>query len=290
MPSAVLRPARAADAEAILAVWRARDIADAGAPDYTLDDVHVDLGSEEIDVLIVEQAGEIVAVSALEQKGCMAGIRPDREDEEVERVLLEGLEARARERGIDVLRVFLNAANRRGLEHLRAAGYAPAFHYVKMRAEPGALPERAPAVPGLRGYRGGDEEDRALHRVIAAAFADIPGDMPSTYEEFRRDVVDRPGFAPDLSWVVEDAGRIVGAALCERREGVGHVGDLAVARGARGRGLGRGLLATALAGFRADGLAGADLFVNGANAPALGLYESLGMRAVSRQERWEKTL
>ena len=290
MPSAALRLARPDDAEAILGVWRERDIADSGAPDYTLDDVQTDLDASYIDVFVVEAGGEVVAVAALEDKGCLAGIRPGREDPEVERVLLAGLEDRARERGIETLRMFVSATNRRAIEHLAAAGYEAAFFYVKLRCEPDALPERAPDLEGRRPYRGGDAEDRALHAVIAAAFADIPGDMPSNYDQFRTEVVDRPSFAPELSWVLERDGRIVGAALCERREGIGYVMDLAVERAQRGRGLGRALLATALAGFRTDGLDGGELHVNGANAPALGLYESLGMREASRQERWEKRL
>jgi ribosomal protein S18 acetylase RimI-like enzyme len=285
-----LRPATRADDEAILAVWVARDTADAGAPDYTLDDVHTDLESPDIDVLVVERASEMVAVAALEEKGCVAGVHPAHEAPEVEDVLVEGLEERARDRGIATLRFYMNAANAQGLERLRAGGYAPAFHYVKLRVEADGLPDGAPQADGLRSYAGGDAEDRALHAVIRAAFADIPGDQPSDYDTFRREVVERPSFAPELSWVLERDGAVAGAALCERREGAGYVMDLAVAREHRGHGWGRILLATALAGFRAQALDGGELWVNGANAPALGLYTSLGMREVTRQERWEKTL
>jgi len=291
MPRPAVRAARPEEAEAILAVWVARDVADTGAPDYSLDDVHTDFAADEIDVLVVEGegGGGIVGVAALEDRGAMAAIHPEHEHGHAGVALRDAVEERARARGADVMRMHLSGANTAGKALLAEAGYAPAFYYVKLRAEAPDLPASAPEVPGRRPFVL-DDDDRAAHEVVRDAFADIPGDLPSTYEQFRIEVVERSGFAPELCSVVEDGGRMVGCVLCERREGIGYVGDLAVLREARGRGLGRGLLATALAAIRADGLAAGELWVNGANAPALGLYESLGMREVTRQERWERPL
>ena len=68
--------------------------------------------------------------------------------------------------------------------------------------------------------------------------------------------------------------------LCERWEdGVGYVDYLAVAARSRGRGLGRALLLHGLAALRDAGLAVAELSVQGENASATRLYESVGMRA-----------
>jgi mycothiol synthase len=292
MPRPVVRAARPEEEEAILAVWVARDVADSGAPDYSLDDVRTDFASEEIEVLVVEGGpgpGGIVGVAALEDRGAMAAIHPDHEHGEAGAALRDALEERARARGADVMRLHVSGANAAGKAVLAEAGYAPAFYFVKLRAEAAELPTAAPVLPGGRPFRSA-ADDRAVHEVVREAFADIPGDIASTYEQFRVELLDRPGFAPDLSSVVEDGGRVVGCVLCERRESNGYVADLAVVREARGRGLGRGLLATALAGIRAAGLDGGELWVNGANSPALGLYESLGLREVTRQERWERSL
>jgi ribosomal protein S18 acetylase RimI-like enzyme len=174
MPAASVRAARPEDAEAILAVWVARDVADTGAPDYSLEDVRTDIAAEHIDALVVEEAGELLAVAALQEPGCVVGVHPEREGRGVGTLLREAVEQRARERRLDVMRMY--------------------------------------------------------------------------------------------------------------------VADLAVLREARGRGLGRGLLAQALATIRGAGLDGADLWVNGANTPALGLYESLGLRERERSSRWEKRL
>ena len=79
--------------------------------------------------------------------------------------------------------------------------------------------------------------------------------------------------------------------LCERwEEGVGYVDHLAVAARARGHGLGRALLLHGLAALRAAGLSAAELSVQGENASATRLYESVGMRPAWTIERWEKSL
>ena len=79
--------------------------------------------------------------------------------------------------------------------------------------------------------------------------------------------------------------------LCERWEdGIGYVDHLAVAARARGHGLGRALLAHGLAALREAGLTAAELSVQGENASATRLYESIGMRPRWTIERWEKPL
>lgn len=66
--------------------------------------------------------------------------------------------------------------------------------------------------------------------------------------------------------------------------------ELAVARRARRRGLGRALLLGLFAAFRASGREHADLGVHGRHRRALARYESVSMSTTREAERWEKAL
>jgi acetyl-CoA synthetase len=104
--------------------------------------------------------------------------------------------------------------------------------------------------------------------------------------------------AADVGWVTGHSyivyGPLANGATTLMFEGVPNYPDAsrlwAVARRARGRGLGRTLLLGLLGVFRAAGLTHAELSVHGGNRGALRLYESVGMSAVSHSERWEKQL
>jgi ribosomal protein S18 acetylase RimI-like enzyme len=74
-------------------------------------------------------------------------------------------------------------------------------------------------------------------------------------------------------------------------EGCGYVDTLAVRPEFRGRGLGRLLLRTAIAADAARGREGTILHVDTNNTtPALGLYESEGMRPVLVIDIWRRTV
>jgi L-amino acid N-acyltransferase YncA len=63
-----------------------------------------------------------------------------------------------------------------------------------------------------------------------------------------------------------------------------------VAERARGRGHGRALLLRLLDAFRAAGLRGAEVVIQGPTAGAAQLFESAGMAVHRHSERWEKTV
>jgi ribosomal protein S18 acetylase RimI-like enzyme len=284
-----VREARRDDAEQLLEVWIARDIADTGEPDYTLDDVEGDFDNPEAEIWVADADGRLLAAGILDDRGGMISTHPDHEGLGAGTALRQTLERRARERGMNAIRMYIITSNTTAQRLLAAAGYAVVFHFVKLESSREDLPIETPDLPGLRPFRVG-EEDREVHDLVATAFATIPGDVPTSYEAFRAEMLDRAGFAPECSFAVDDDEGVCGAVLCQDREGVGYVGDLAVHPRAQGRGLGRCLLLAALASFRATGKNGGYLWVNGANAPALGLYESAGMHETLRSERWEKVL
>ena len=290
MPPRV-RPPSESDATSVLKVIVARDVADLGVPDFTLDDLQADWATPglalEHDVRVADAGGEIRGYAILLGDDAVVIVDPGAEGQGTGTLLRRWAEARASERGTAVLRQFAYGANDGARRHLREAGYAPAQHYFRLRADLGQAP--GPADVPLRPFEAADAE--AVHRLIEDAFTEIDGHTPMTLEEWHAKGVAKAGHDPSLWLLAEDDDGLVGAALGERWESAtGYVAELAVAARARGRGLGRALLLGLFAAFRRAGLTHAELSVHGRNRGALALYESVGMRSTWEAERWEKAL
>ncbi len=82
-----------------------------------------------------------------------------------------------------------------------------------------------------------------------------------------------------------DDGTVLGyvSSWCDREAGIGHIPNLVVAAGHRGRGIGRRLLEHILDHFRAQGLTHAKIETLVQNDVGNALYTSLGFREVARQ-------
>ena len=86
-------------------------------------------------------------------------------------------------------------------------------------------------------------------------------------------------------WIARRDGRPAGwVAGRVYADGRGWIQQIAVARSARGAGLGRALLLHALAELRAGGATSFGLGVQAANAAAIGLYRDIGF-TVTREWR-----
>ncbi len=289
-----VRSPRPADAPAVLDLIVARDIADLGRPDYTLEDVEADWGAPGIDLardaFLVEDRGTALGYALLDDRGAaLVTVPPAAEGRGVGTLLRQAAEARAVERGETLVRQYVPAGNELARTHLLAAGYWPAYSYFRMRME---LADEVvpPADVHVREFDRGID-DAPVHALVEDAMAGVAGNEPRSLESWQAAKVDKEGWDPSLWLLHEDAGGLAGVVLCERwEEGVGYVDYLAVAPRARGHGLGRALLVHGLAALRARGLAAAELSVQGENASATRLYESVGMRPVWTIERWEKSL
>jgi mycothiol synthase len=287
-----LRPPADADADAVLAVILARDVADLGVPDFTLEDLKADWASPglalEYDARVAARNGAVSGYAALLGDDAVVIVHPDAEGEGNGTVLRLWAEARAAERGTTVLRQFAYGANDAARAHLRAAGYEPAQHYFRLRADLADVPP-APAAP-LRTFDAVRDE-ATVHALIQEAFAEIEGHEFQPLEKWRAKTIGKDGHDPSLWLLLEDDEGLAGAALGERWEGgTGYVAELAVAGRARGRGHGRTLLLGLFETFRRAGLTHAELSVHGRNRGALRLYESAGMHSTWQAERWEKAV
>jgi mycothiol synthase len=278
----------------VLELIVARDIADLGRPDYTLDDVRADWAAPGLDLArdawIVEENGAALGYAMLDDRGAaLITVPPASEGRGVGTALREAAEARALERGEALVRQYVPTSNEAARAVLLEAGYWPAYSYFRMRLELAAAPE-PPADVTVRPFSRGPD-DAPVHALVEEAMAGVPGNEPRTLESWQAAKVDREDWDPALWLLHEDADGLAGVVLCERWEdGVGYVDQLAVAARARGQGLGRALLLYGLAALRDAGLTVAELSVQGENAGATRLYESIGMRPVWTIERWEKPL
>jgi mycothiol synthase len=288
-----LRPPADADAAAVLDVIVARDIADLGVPDFTLEDLRADWASPgvalEHDARVATGTdGAICGYAILFGDDAVVLVHPDAEGRGIGTMLRRWAEARAAERGTARLRQFAAGSNDSGRELLRAAGYAPAQVYFRLRADLDAVPP-APVVT-LRAFDAARDE-AAVHALIQDAFAEIEGHEFQPLERWRAKTIGKQGHDPSLWQLLEDEHGLAGAALGERwDDGTGYVAELAVAGRARGQGNGRALLLGLFEAFRGAGLEHAELSVHGRNRGALRLYESTGMRTTWQAERWEKAL
>src|SRR3954471_14889300 len=142
----VLRAPRPdADADAVLRVMVARDIADIGEPDVTVADVSAFWATPGVDLaqdawVVEEPGGALVASAQLLGDDALIFVHPDACGRGIGGALRELTEERARERGTAVLRQFIPTRNEVAAGLLLDAGYWPVQHYLRMRIELGDLP------------------------------------------------------------------------------------------------------------------------------------------------------
>jgi mycothiol synthase len=272
-----LRPPTPQDAEAVLALIVARDVADYGAPDYTLADLREEWASGEVDLerdaVVVEEDGALVAYGLVRAQGAFVTVPPEHEGRGIGTQLLRWAEAHGRRRQ------WVAERNAAGHALLAQAGYEPVRHYWRMELAL-AAPVSAPVLPDgieLRALRPHSDAE-ALHAISEAAFSANRDYEPESLDAFREEHLEAHDLDPALSLVAERNGRPVGFLLARRwEEGDGYVDLLAVHPDASGRRLGETLLRTAFAGFAAAGLGSAQLGVASDNPRALRLYQRAGM-------------
>lgn len=140
--------------------------------------------------------------------------------------------------------------------------------------------------PDLLGYKALRDAMLAGHPEAFTSDAETEGqrDLAS----YRNRLAGGQGGATLFTLLALDAGRVIGALTCERepRRKVHHIAHLVgmmVADTHRGRGIGRALLAGAIARLQAtSGVAQLTLSVTASNRAAVGLYESVGFHRYGR--------
>jgi len=284
------------DAPAVLALLVARDIADLGTPDHTLEDLLDDWREAEFsltaDALVVElDDTRIAGYGAVRRTGTLAVVAPELEGRGIGARVLQWAEQREREHGRARHRQWIPAKNLRAQAMLRAAGYLPQRSCWRMVRPLGHFAQ-ATAIPVGFALRPLDVDHDApgLHALDAASFAGNPGYEPESLAAFCDEHLDAHDLDPELSCVAQEGDTIAGFLLARRRqdEAVGYIDLLAVRPDRRRRGLGTSLLETAFARFAAAGLREGGLDVDSDNPRALRLYERAGMRPRFQLDTYER--
>jgi ribosomal protein S18 acetylase RimI-like enzyme len=135
----------------------------------------------------------------------------------------------------------------------------------------------APAGVIIRAFETGRDE-RALHDVNEASFADHWGFRSIPYETFAAEMYGAEDWDPSLAHLAEVDGEVVGHSVALSFAGEGYVAVLGVVPARRGRGIAKALLRRSFAELAKRGHREVRLGVDAQNPTgAVALYESVGM-------------
>jgi mycothiol synthase len=224
-------------------------------------------------------------------------VDPSRRDGPITVDLLEGIVEHVERSGTGEIVLWIFDPADADEEHTAAAQFTPSRDLLQMRV---ALPldevARWPAGITVRGFIPGTDETAWLD-VNNRAFGNHPeqgGWIASTLE--RR--IAEPWFDPDgflLAWSGEEPPRLAGFCWTKIHPpgsdnpgagdvGLGEIFVIGVDPDHQGTGLGRALVVAGLESLAGRGARTGLLYVDGANTPAVGLYEALGF-TVHRRDR-----
>ncbi|HEX4817703.1 MAG TPA: GNAT family N-acetyltransferase [Nonomuraea sp.] len=321
------RRPRVDDAVALYELIAAYETAVLGAPDTTVEDVRDELvepgfdrdrdgwlaedtagrllasawacpngDSDLVDVDVIVRPGGEGLTEGL--SGGLSGSLSERLAEELWALVTGRARELAAERGHDraTLHVGVYRADHGKQATAREQGFEPGTSFHRMRVDHDA-PVRPPQPPAGVTLRTGEREEvrRLGHRVHQEAFAEHFGFVPIGYDLWH----ERRQAQTANDWsqltLAELDGRpaavVIGNDQFVPDQDCGYVATLAVLPEFRGRGLGRFLLRHAFAADAARGRKGTILHVDSHNTtPALGLYESAGMRQVLAIDVWKRRL
>ena len=285
----LFRPAARSDTAAIVALYRAYDVAVRGASDTDPEDVEDDFASPGMaldrDTRVVDDDGRVVGYAVVRSGvECDSVADPALASTEVAERLLDWLGTRS-----GTLTHYLPADDAAYAGLLSARGWTPERTFWRMRRElDGPLPEPAwPLGVAVRDFDR-DRDAETAHAVITTAFREIGGQHERTFEEWCGFLLDTDRFDPELYLVAEHEGAVVGAALSQPMgEDYGFVRQLAVDPSQRGRGVALALLHECFRRHAARGYPATVLGVDAGNPTgALDLYEKAGMRVHEQFTRW----
>ena len=273
----MLRPVTPADRPALVALALAEDAAWSGATPVSDEEAGEVVDSFQPGV-VFERDGRVAGyAAAADGGGTMLLVDPGDDPGPA----LDALVAWLGGRGHHEVDSYADDARRvawleaRGFSHRRSA------FDLDRGIDPPIAPAVWPSGVAISRYEPG-QDDEAVHALVYvdAAWAEVPGHSERSLDAWRSLIT--PEYR---GWVARRDGQPVGWVTGRvYTDGRGWVQQIAVARSARGVGLGRALLLHALAELRSDGATSFALGVQAANATAIGLYRDVGFM-VTREWR-----
>ena len=190
MSSFLLRPATDGDADAVVELVSALDVALLGSTDYSLDDLHDewrDIAPE--DRFLVEDDGTVVGYGTIEQNpqhGQSDGyVHPAHFGRGVGSFLVARARAAPRRAGVTRVQNAALVLDPRAHDLLRAQGYEEIRRFWHMRIELEQEPPAPQWPDGLSVSRFDPADAVAFHEAYEAAFADHWQHEPQSFEAWR---------------------------------------------------------------------------------------------------------
>lgn len=276
----VARPLRETDLDAVVSMVNTCEIHDSGEPMVDRADVVADSQREGFDpggdwVGVFDRDRIVAWAMIVQRRRAWADVHPDLRGRGIGTWLRRWTEDRARALGSETVGQTIDDARPEVGAMLRHAGYTPRgtswILFMNHPARPGV-----PTVPAgieLRAYRQ-DDEDEVL-AMFEKAFSEHEGRTPLPPATWRAMVTHRDGFEPDDLVVAHSNDRIVGGAFLIDADEI-WIGQLAVDREFRHRGIARAMLQTAFVRSFDRGYPRTSLSTD-SRSGALSLYERLGM-------------
>ena len=279
------RPGTLDDIPAVTATTRAAEMVDAGEALVALEDVAADWRrpgfDPAFDTVLVFDGENLAGYAEVPGWRASAAVHPDYRRMGVGTALLRWIEQRALARtppGREVrVGQTIPEQHTEAVELFERHGYQRGHTSWVLRLPEGRSIEHPPLPENvrIRPFRAG-EEDRAVFQVVEDAFNEWPGREPSTFEVWRSEVTDRADFDPSLLLVATHNDEVIGSAFGIPYPDEGWVGELAVRRDHRGRGIAKALLRESFEEFRRRGSPAVGLSTD-SRTGALDLYLHVGM-------------
>ena len=305
----ILRHPTAADLPAAQAVLDAAESHDTGEPCRHEHDMATEWkdpkNHPESDWwVVIVPGGEIVGVAWIwpDTAGEVTAdhyVHPDHRGIGLGDVLLDTIEARVAElpllrpdgtpRNLVVWCEDNDAVRRAALD---ARGFDPVRQYFEMAVDLRDDLSQAPPPQGIevRAFRPG-LDDRRVWEADTEAFSEHFLFMARSYDEWRLHHLEAGDSDATLWWLAWDGDDLVGYVIPIRGDDGAEIGDLAVRRPWRGRGIGRALLLAAFTTLRDRGYAVARLYVDAQNVTnAVRVYDAAGMHVSRRFDVMQKRL
>ena len=290
----VWRPLAAGD---IVAVWEleaAGEAYDDGVVEVDLSDLEAEWSQPDFDTASMSVGvftdHRLVAYAQVFQGRAEALVHPEHRGREIGSALMRWTWEAARREGRVRVSQTISENEKSAEALLRANGYEYGHTSWILRIELTAPPPRAvlPAGYRLRAYSAG-EDDREVFELIDRAFEEWRG-LSSESKGFENWAASAlHNVSPGLVVLIERSKRIVGVAVGYDYgpKVEGWIGEIAVERAHRGKGLGRALLEDCFRRFFALGRRQCGVSTD-SRTGALGLYEHVGMSVSRTYTRWIK--
>ena len=305
----LVRPPMMSDLEAVHRLLEVCDIAEYGAPDFTLEDLRTLWQGPTFTLatdawMVIAPGDRLVGYTDVQHRQhvriyALVSVLPEFTGRGIEEHLLHLAEEWA-QRQISLakpdVRVTLfswcSSLNNTAQQALLQTGITEVRRSWRMEIEMSQAPV-APEWPDQVTVRTfvPERDIRTVYAAIEEAFQDHWGHMEGNFDEWKHWTIDREKFDPTLWFLAFNGGEIAGTSLCTYQVDYGWVDTLAVRRPWRRKGLGMALLQHSFGEFYRRGKNKVGLDVDSQNLTgATRLYDRAGMHVARIYVSYEKEL